>query len=101
MPVFVVDVFEVVEVEEHESERPAVSGAARDGHFEQAIETATVVEPGERVVPSVVARDVEAQGENTQREKNRPVEALVVEPGPRVEPGRRHEQLLVVEPEGT
>ena len=60
------------------------------------IEAAAVVEAGERVVPGVVAHDVEAQREHAQREHERAVEVVVLERGLRVEAGRRDEQLVVV-----
>ena len=94
--VLVVDVLEVVEVEQHERERPAVPGAARDRHLEQAVEAAPVVETGERVVPRVVAQHVEPQRQDAQRQHQRAVEAVVVERGARVEAGRGDEELLVV-----
>ena len=79
-----------------ERELPAVTVAARDRHVEQAIEAAAVVETGERVVPRVVAHDVEAQREHAQREHERAVEVVVLERGLRVEAGRRDEQLVVL-----
>ena len=92
----VVDDLEVVEVEQHERERPPVAGAARDRHLEQAVEAAPVVQAGERVVPGVVAQHVEPQREHAQRQHQRAVEGVVVERGPGVEAGRGDEQLLVV-----
>ena len=80
----------------HQRELPAVTVAARDRHLEQAVEAAAVVEAGERVVPGVVAHDVEAQREHAQREHERAVEVVVLERGLRVEAGRRDEELFVV-----
>src|SRR5258707_3867496 len=95
MAVIVVDGLEVVGVEQNERERPAVSAATRDRHLQQPIEAAPVVETGEGIGPGVVSKSVEAQGEHTERKHERTVEAVIVERRPRVEAGRRDEELLV------
>ena len=80
--------FRLVEVEDDERELPAVPVAARDRHVEQAVEAAPVEEAGERVVPRVVADDVEPQREHAQREHERTVEVVVLERGLGVEARR-------------
>ena len=66
MPVGVVDLLEAVEVDDDEREGPVVPEAAGDRHLEQAVEAAPVEEPGERVVPGVVAEHVEAQRDHAE-----------------------------------
>ncbi len=92
----VVDLLQAVEVEQYQHELPAVPIGAGDRHVEEPYEAAAVEQAGQRVVPGVVAHDVEAQGQHAQREHQRTVEVVVLERGLGVEAGRRDQQLVVV-----
>ena len=97
----VVHDLEVVEVEHHEREPPAISVASRDCFLEQPVEAAAVIEAGQRIVPRVVSQRVEAERERAQRQEEIAIEALVVDLWLRIEAGFGGEQLVVGAPKGT
>ena len=92
--VLVVDQLEVVEIDEDQGERPAVSHAARDRHVEEAVEGATVEEAGQGVMPGVVPQDLHPQRDHAEAGDQGGVDAVRVQRRVRVEPRRGVQQGL-------
>ena len=90
----VVDLLEVVEIDDHEGERPLVAHAAGDRHLEEAVEAAAVEQAGEPVVPGVVAQHLHPQRHRTEAGDERGVDAAGPQRRVGVEAGGGVEQCL-------
>ena len=84
--VFVVDQLEVVEIDEHQRERPAVPHAPRDRHVEEAIEGATIEESGQGVMPGVVPQNFHPQRDHAEAGHERGIDTVRVQGRVRIEP---------------
>ena len=87
--VFVIDQLEIVEIDEHQREGPAIPHAPRDRHVEEAIEGATVEESGERIVPGVVSQDFHPQRDHAEAGHEGCINTVCVECRVRIEAGWR------------